>query len=109
MYTLAINYGIKDGKKFRNYRIDGKEFMNAYEVSRILTHTNAEEGNGVFRISNNATFKKGDISKAFIFKDYLLDEDIGSDKWINELMDRIETVREWADSLDFENTIIIRV
>lgn len=98
---IQITRGKKNGKGFMTVLLEGKSVSN-FEASRKLTGTFSESGAGIFN-SLKASFVFGEERKDFTFNelDFMNDS---SQKIREELKKRIETVRAWVDSVDYEET-----
>ena len=76
-----------------NMKIDGK--VNGYAMSRILTGTTGETGEGIFESANDVNFEYGDFRKSIYFPDFLGEKGKVED-YAKILTERISAVREWV-------------
>jgi hypothetical protein len=108
---VTMRRGKKNGYEFFVVSIDDQK-MNLYEASRILTGTTNESGgDGVFRsiyADPKQRFSLGDERHefnwpVFVFEWHTLAE------CKDEVYRRVDEVRKWVQSVDFEEVIVFGV
>ncbi len=73
--------------------IDGK--TEGCSLSRELTGTSSEAGNGIFNTSSITVFYFGNFSRRISF-DSSLDHFLSVEEYSNRLVERIATVKKWV-------------
>lgn len=104
---IQITRGKKNGHGFKTIFVDGRE-ESSVRASRAITKTINEDGAGIFNQMAMTKFYFGDETKTFEFNELDFTSD-SSKKIREELKRRIETVRAWVDSIDYEETFKFNV
>lgn len=103
--VIKIIRGVKDGTPVMDVSVDGKHGL--CDISRELTGTTGEDGNGIFDSDARCSigFGYGCASKTFNFDDNLdLKHDNAKDLQ-QKLKSRINMVRDWIASVDHIETL----
>ena len=103
---VRIERGIKDGKQFMNVIVDGAAGYK-HELSRVLTGTTNEYGEGVFQDIHDhheMMFQYGEQQNmfswpVFVFHDHTIAE------CASEVMRRVYEVTDWQKRQDYTESI----
>lgn len=107
MHRVKLERGRERGHFFVKVFIDGKQ-EDLCLASRALTGTSHEANLGIFTENSSETFTYGEERKEFNtpainFKTDTLE-------WIERVLrHRIEIVKDWVDSIDYQESITFEV
>lgn len=116
---IKVNCGVSEGIPYLRCTVDGvtygsnSSYVGLHKLSRILTGTTSEDGDGVF-IQNEPLmdlqyidFFYGKQKENFSFGE--LPEPVTQEEWISEIAFRIRVVREWVENIDEDQEFSFKI